>query len=463
MSLRLRLTAIAVGLVGVSLLAAGVTAGQYLRSFLIDGLDAQLRTTAGSVYGSLDPARPGPPPPTYSLTDEGFPDDTWVTLVWPGRPSRTVTNDRDRDEVPSGVLRAPQGYTTVGAARVLSLDARAVDRNAPAGARLVVSMPLEPVDRTLDRLRTVELIAGAVVVVISGALALILVRLGMRPLARIEATAAAIAAGDLSRRVEQDDPRTEVGRLGRALNAMLAQIESAFAERRASEQRLRRFVGDASHELRTPLTSLRGYAELFRHGAAQKPDDLALAMSRIEAEAARMGVIVDDLLQLAQLDQGLPLSREPVDLGALVSDMVADLRTLHPQWPADLAIEGDVVVRGDDPRLRQAVSNLLTNARAHTPAGTAIHVRVVRRGDEVVVEVADEGPGIDAEHLQRLFERFFRADPSRSRRSGGSGLGLSIVASIAEGHGGHAEVESEPGRGATFRIVLPVEPPPAPE
>ena len=456
MSLRLRLTAIAVGLVGLGLLAAGLAAGSYLRTFLTDGLDTQLPTTAGSVYGSLDPARPGPPPRTYSLTDEGFPDDTWVTLVWPGRASRTVTNDRDRDAVPTGVLPARPGFSTIGATRVLSLDARALDRNAAAGARLVVSMPLEPVDRTLDRLRTIELIAGAVVVAISGLLALILVGVGLRPLRRIEATAAAIAAGDLSRRVEQAGSRTEVGRLGRALNAMLSQIERAFAERRASEERLRRFVGDASHELRTPLTSLRGYAELFRRGAAQDPADLALAMARIEAEAARMGVIVDDLLQLAQLDQGVPLAGEPVDLGALVSDMVSDLQTLHPQWPADLTVEGEVVVRGDDPRLRQAVSNLLTNARTHTPAGTPIHVRVRRRGTEIAVEVADEGPGIDADHVQRLFERFFRADPSRSRRSGGSGLGLAIVASIAEAHGGRAEVESEPGRGATFRIVLPV-------
>ncbi len=368
--------------------------------------------------------------------------------------------------------RVAGGYSTVrvdgaGDYRVLSIgdDPRADDGDGPggadgppsraAGARLLVAVPLSEVNDTLNRLLLIEVAVGAVTLAGLALLALWLVRLGLRPLERMGATADAIAGGDLSHRVADDDPRTEVGRLGRTLNAMLARIEESFAERRASEDRLRRFVADASHELQTPLTSVRGYAELFRRGGADDPADLETIMRRIEAESARMGVLVDDLLLLARLDQGRPLDLRAVDLAAIAAELSADARVVEPDRPITVRGGSPVMVQGDDLRLRQVVGNLLGNARAHTPPGAPVTVTTARRDGEAVLEVADTGPGLSPEHAGRVFERFFRADPSRARASGGSGLGLSIVAAIAEAHGGRAEVESTPGAGATFRLVLP--------
>jgi len=277
----------------------------------------------------------------------------------------------------------------------------------------------------------------------------------LRPLAQMQRTAGAIAAGDLSQRVEVTDPTTEVGQLGVALNEMMGQIERAFRERADSEARLRRFVGDASHELRTPLTSIRGYAELFRRGAADRPEDLAKVMRRIEEEAGRMGILVDDLLLLARLDQGRTVEHEPVDLVRIATDAVDDARAVAPGRPIDFASNGAVAVVGDEARLRQVLANLMQNALRHTPADAAVHVRVTGDGPDAVLEVADEGPGIPDADLAHVFERFWRADASRARSSGGSGLGLAIVAAIVDAHGGTAEVASEPGRGTAFRIRLP--------
>ena len=279
-------------------------------------------------------------------------------------------------------------------------------------------------------------------------------------------TAGAIAAGDLSQRVEPADEHSEVGRLGLALNSMLGQIEGAFAERTASEARLRRFVADAGHELRTPLTSIRGYAELFRRGASERPEDLAKTMRRIEEAAARMGVLVEDLLLLARLDQGRPLEHEQFDLSRLAAAAVDDLRAAAPERPVTFESTGAVVVNGDEYRIRQVVANLLENARAHTPPATPVEVRVGEAGENAVIEVADQGPGMSPEDAARAFERFYRADPSRARDSGGAGLGLAIVAAIIEAHGGRTEVQTAPGEGATFRIWIPKagapEPPPDP-
>ncbi|HVH53869.1 MAG TPA: HAMP domain-containing sensor histidine kinase, partial [Actinomycetota bacterium] len=326
---------------------------------------------------------------------------------------------------------------------------------SPGPGTLIVAVPLTEVSATLDRLLGVELVVSGIALLLVAGFALWLVRLGLRPLEGIGATAGAIAAGDLSRRVEPATDRTEVGRLGLALNAMLAQIEAAFEERRASENRLRRFVADASHELRTPLTSIRGYAELFRRGADSRPEDLAKSMQRIEAEAARMGVLVDDLLLLARLDQGRPLEREPLDLARIVEEAVDSARAVEPARPIDLGLHGPTSVVGDAGRLRQAVDNLLDNARVHTPASS--RVRVTLRPDDgvVLLTVADEGPGLPAEVATRAFERFYRGDPSRSRSMGGAGLGLSIVAAIVESHGGTVNVRSEEGAGATFEVRLP--------
>ena len=242
-----------------------------------------------------------------------------------------------------------------------------------------------------------------------------------------------------------------------ALGGLAASVLWAFRERAANEEKLRQFVADASHELRTPLTSIRGYAELWRAGGLRGGGDVDDAMRRMEQEARRMGLLVDDMLLLARLDQGRPLEAAPLALDRLVDDAVRDARAVEPDRPIDLVTE-PVIVAGDDHRLRQAIGNLLANARLHTPAGTPVHVSVRTAGDRVRLEVADEGPGLDAEFAARVFERFFRADPARTRASGGSGLGLSIVAAVAEAHGGRVSVDTAPGAGARFVVELPVLP-----
>jgi two-component system OmpR family sensor kinase len=318
---------------------------------------------------------------------------------------------------------------------------------------LVVGIPLTDVGDVLNRLLTVEALVAAGVLLGLAALSLWTVRRELRPLERIEETAGAIAAGDLSRRVDVVDPRTEVGRLGLSLNAMLAQIERAFDERRASESRLRRFLADASHELRTPLTSIRGYAELFRRGAGARPEDLATSMRRIEEEAARMGVMVDDLLLLARLDQGRPMELTAVDLSSIASDAVADARTVHAGRQISVDAPDRLEVSGDEARLREVVANLLSNALEYTDG--AIDVSVRAEDGSALLEVADHGPGLTEEQRTHIFEPFYRADPARTRRKGGAGLGLSIVSAILEAHGGAITIVETDGGGATFRVTLP--------
>ncbi|HEY7761393.1 MAG TPA: ATP-binding protein, partial [Actinomycetota bacterium] len=353
-------------------------------------------------------------------------------------------------DLPAGGDDRTVGFTVRGQ----GTSWRALATTLPGLGTLIVAVPLTETTATLRQLLWVELVASALVLAAVIGLALWLVRLGLKPLEDMGTTADAIAAGDLSRRVAPAETRTEVGRLGMALNGMLSQIEAAFEQRTRSEDRLRRFVADASHELRTPLTSIRGYAELFRRGAEARPEDLARSMAAIEAEAARMGVLVDDLLLLARLDQGRPLEREPVDLGAVAAEAVEAARAIEPGRDVTLDVGGDATIEGDRGRLRQVVDNLLENARVHTPPGTPAHVRVDRDGSDVVLAVADEGPGLSAEARSRVFERFYRDDGARSRETGGAGLGLAIVAAIAEAHGGGVRVvEGDPG--ATFEVRLP--------
>jgi two-component system OmpR family sensor kinase len=323
--------------------------------------------------------------------------------------------------------------------------------------QVIVATSLEDVDGTLHRLLLVELLVTGGVLFAIALLGLWIVRLGLRPLESIASTADEIAAGDLTRRVERAEEHTEVGRLGLALNAMLGQIEAAFIARDATEARLRRFVADASHELRTPLAGVRAYAELFKRGADKRPADLARAMEGISRESERMSLLVQDLLLLARLDEGRPLEQEPVDLDEIAREAVETARAVEPERPIELEVEPAVVL-GDRERLRQVIDNLLGNVRSHTPPASPATVSVSRENGHALLEVRDSGPGLTEEAAQRVFERFWRADPTRSRSRGGVGLGLSIVSAVADAHGGTVSAHSEAGKGATFRITLPLAP-----
>ncbi len=468
MSLRARLLITSVVLVAAGLLVANFATYRFLSDFLLHRVDDQLGRAQFPAAEALVSGGGGLtgghgdltlPPGTYAeLRDSsGAVVGSPLVFGFGNEPSPSL-------QLPSGLpgsASSPEAgprIFTANAVGGICPEYRVLAAAVRGGGTLVVAIPLLDVRATLHRLLLVEgVVSGAAMLLVAG-LALWLVRLGLRPLTGIGETAGAIAAGDLSRRVEPANERTEVGRLGLALNAMLAQIEAAFEERRASEQRLRRFVADASHELRTPLTSIRGYSELFRRGADSRPEDLAKAMRRIEDEASRMGVLVDDLLLLARLDQGRPLEREPVDLARIAADAVDGARAIEPDRPIDLEVSGPASVLGDGPRLRQVVDNLLDNVRVHTPVGTAVRVKVGRDEDEVVLSVADEGPGLAPEVAARAFERFYRGDPARSRETGGAGLGLSIVSAIVEALGGRVSASSPASAGATFEVRLPPAP-----
>jgi two-component system OmpR family sensor kinase len=331
-----------------------------------------------------------------------------------------------------------------------------VEPNLP-GYVLVVADSLNSVDGTLRHLVMIELLVTGIVLLGIAALGLWVVRLSLAPLDAIGATAAKIAGGDLASRVARADNRTEVGRLGLALNAMLSQIESAFKAREASEQKLRRFVADASHELRTPLAAVRAYAELFGRGAASRPADLARSMTGITRESERMSVLVEDLLLLAHLDERRPLEQERVPLDDVVLEAIETARTLEPSRPIEVELEAATVV-GDRDRLRRVVDNLLSNVRAHTAPGDPVRVSLETVGGAARLTVADQGPGLTAEQVAHVFERFYRTDTSRTRASGGVGLGLSIVAAVVEAHDGVAYAESAPGDGVSVFVDIPLAP-----
>jgi two-component system, OmpR family, sensor kinase len=336
-----------------------------------------------------------------------------------------------------------------------AFDYHVLVRNTPEGDYHVFAAPLIDVDETVsDLIRTLALAATGTLLLGAG-VAWWIVRRGLKPVDGMIDTASAIAGGDLSQRVDHREDGTELGRLATALDDMLAQLEMGFGEREASKARLEQFVADASHELRTPVTAIRGYAELYRNGGLQSDDELERAMTRIEGESTRMGRLVDDLLLLARMDEQQPLELADVDLTDIAADAVADARAVDAARPVTLEAPGPVVVRGDDRRLRQVVANLLNNARVHTPERTPVHVVVSSNGENAVLVVRDEGPGITDEDRRRIFERFYRADPSRSRAKGGSGLGLSIVAAVVQAHGGTVSVASAAGQGASFTVQLP--------
>ena len=473
----LALVAVALALIGVASVAA-------LDGYLVGRLDTQLRSVAQR--SADEPRHPGPGPrggpPSpylvqYRLADGQLDWDDKNPLE-DGQQSPRVPDQAAWFEANSGKVLTVPATGGDGRWRVAVQP-----RRDGSGGSVVVAASLDGIDSTTRQLRLIDLVVSLVVLVALAGVGAAIVRASLRPLVDIEQTARAIAAGDLTRRVPDRDPRTEVGRLGRALNTMLAQIESAFGARAASEaaarrseeaarhseDRMRRLVADASHELRTPLTTIRGFAELYRQGAARDPAELDRLMRRIEDQSARMGLLVEDLLLLARLDQQRPLDRDPVDLLALAADAVNDAHAVAPDRQIELVLgtgDGDVgtalVVLGDDQRLRQVLANLVNNALTHTPAGSPIEVRVgtapLDGRPGAAVEVVDHGPGLTPEQTERVFERFFRADPARSSAAGGTGLGLSIVAALVAVHGGTVQVDSVPGRGARFRVVLPLAP-----
>jgi two-component system OmpR family sensor kinase len=472
MSLRARLLLVLAVLLAAGLLAADVATYTALRSQLFKRVDSSLDSSADVLSRSLSnqPGQPGlgPSSPVRRigfLAQFGVLTRGMYVEIRPGDGSAPVEGTlRAQGEtfptprVPKGFGPASDGGTrraTVGALKGGSRF-RLVARSMPfADSTLILGVPLHETDTTLNQLKWIEVLVTAGVIAAALLFGLWLITASLRPLRRIEETAAAIGDGDLSRRVEPDGGATEIGRLGGALNAMLGQIEDAFAERSASEARLRRFISDASHELRTPLAAVSAYAELFDRGARDRPDDLARSMTGIQRETRRMGLLVGDLLLLARLDQGRPLEVAPVDLTALAGEAVDAAHAMEPGRPIALESPAVVTVTGDGERLRQIIDNLLANVRAHTPAGASAVVRVRREAGGAVLEVADTGPGLSEEQRAHVFERFYRGDPSRSRDHGGAGLGLAIVAAIVEAHGGAVEVESAPGAGTTFRVRLP--------
>jgi two-component system OmpR family sensor kinase len=486
--LRVKLIAVMLLLVTVTLALISLASVSALRGYLIGRLDDQIERVAVGFehpppggFGGPAVGRPPPSPYLIQFRDangqvvESF-DNRLQQNRQPPRLPADPAELQARLGLPFTVPAAGGG----GEWRVVLAPL-----NDGSGGTVAVATTLDDIGATIHRLVLIDLIASVGVLLVLAGVGVGIVGASLRPLVEIERTAGAIAAGDLTRRVPDRDPRTEVGRLGRALNSMLAQIEWAFRSRaaseaaaRGSEERMRRFVADASHELRTPLTTIRGFAELYRQGAARDPEELDRLMRRIEDQAARMGLLVEDLLLLARLDQARPLDRGPVDLLAVAAEAVNDARAVAPDRrielhagpgpaPRDGERDGDggegapPIVLGDEPRLRQVVANLMSNALTHTPAGTPIEVRAgtgdLHGGTWAVIEVTDHGPGLAPDQAERVFERFYRADPARSH-DGGSGLGLAIVAALAAVHGGSAEVDSKRGRGTTFRVLLPLAP-----
>ena len=335
---------------------------------------------------------------------------------------------------------------------------------------VAIALPLEPVERSVERVTTLVITIGLLATLVVTMIAYGLVTTAFRPLNRVERTAAGIASGDLSKRVPPGAPDTEVGRLSRSLNAMLSHIEIAFRANAESEERMRRFVQDASHELRTPLVTIRGFSELYRHGALGGAEDISTAMARIESEATRMTQLVEDLLTLARLDEQRSIEPVPIDLLGLASDVLVDTRATAPQRHITLtgltpdAAPESTPTLGDPNRLHQVVSNLMANVLRYTPEDTPVEIGVGIETDETgeaatsIIQIRDHGPGISQQDAEKIFQRFYRADTSRDRDTGGSGLGLAIVAGIVSQHNGTVRHEDTPGGGATMVVRLPYHP-----
>jgi two-component system, OmpR family, sensor kinase len=480
LSLRARLLLGVVVLAAVGLIAADLVTYAKLRSFLIQRTDTSLNVAHQAVEAALlrpdgehsDESGPGGKgPPGIDVLASAVPGDYVQLRLLNGTivSSKLVRQFSNAPPPPPPLLPAKISVPSAAAAdgdRISYITVPATKGEGHYRVRasiepqapnyiLIIAASLGDVDSTLHQLFWIELLVTALVLAAIAALGLWVVRLSLRPLDAIGATAAAIAGGHLTRRIDRAEQKTEVGRLGLALNAMLAQIEAAFKAREASERKLRRFVADASHELRTPLAAVRAYAELFTRGAASRPDDLARSMSGITREAERMSLLVDDLLLLARLDEGRPLAQERVELADVVSEAVDAAQVVEPNRSISAELEPATVI-GDRERLRQIVDNLLANVRAHAGPETPVRINLSRVDGNAEISVADFGPGLTEEQTSHVFERFYRADTSRARASGGVGLGLAIVAAVAQAHGGTVSAHSIPGEGATFSIELPL-------
>ncbi|HSS91007.1 MAG TPA: HAMP domain-containing sensor histidine kinase [Streptosporangiaceae bacterium] len=510
--LRIKLITAVLALVFIALGVISVAGISVLRSYLLGQVDTQLADSAETTQHTVSRCLSDPSPcPFYSRG---------LTIYWlpTGGPTQQIVlaaqnpfaMPSQQEPIPGPALSNSQSWTdsivgkpvTVPAVtgdgrwRVLALPATANNNltGQATNGTIIIGIDVSSVYSTLGALVIIDLIVSGIVLVALAIVGIAIVRTSLRPLTDIELTAGAIAAGDLSERVPDRDPRTEVGRLGRSLNTMLAQVEAAFHAREnseaaalRSEEKMRQFVADASHELRTPLTAIRGYAEYYRQrggvgngarhaapadaepilggGGRLTEPDIDRIMQRVEQESARMGVLVEDMLLLARLDQQRPLERRPVDLLTLAADAVQDARMIAPQRKIDLTVGRGAafLVLGDEARLRQVITNLMSNALSHTPDGTPIDVRILAHGPDgrlpvpsVTIEVDDHGAGLSKEQAERVFERFYRADQARGRKTGGAGLGLAIVAALVDAHGGAVGVDTAPGTGAMFWITLPL-------
>ena len=476
-----RLIAGVLVLLALSCMAIGIATNIALSGFLVDRLDQNLASAGSRLDVSLEhPGGPGSPDqPSQPSAEPGVQGQAVGTLavrIADGSVAQAVVVHDDAGQVGlSNVALSPADRTLLLkvvpdgrpiSARLSALDDyRLLATRSQDGDIHITGLALGDVESTVHRLVATELVVFAAALLLTGLAGAGWVRLSLRPLHRVTTTANRVSsmslgsgAVDLPDRVPETDPRTEVGQLGAAFNQMLGNVETALEQREASEARLRRFVADASHELRTPLAGIRGYAELALRNTESVPDEVSHALGRVEAEAVRMGGLVNDLLLLARLDAGRPLEQVDVDLSRLVIEVTSDARVAGPdhRWSMELPDE-PVVVRGDEHRLHQVVANLLSNARTHTPAGTSVMVRLsaAREPDnEVLLSVSDDGPGIPKELQADIFERFVRADDSRSRAMGSTGLGLSIARAVILAHGGALTLISDE-RGTEFRIALP--------
>jgi two-component system OmpR family sensor kinase len=465
-SLRVRVMAAAAVLVIITSVVTGSLGTALLQGYLISQADQQLDSFAAVASHRLAGPGGGFQPPRQP-GQSGLPLQFLVEVISAGgkvqvagRPQHDLAPPR----IPAAQLARPAGTFTTTAQGDPAGSWRVLIKALPGGRHLVIASSLADLNSTVTRLEVADAAAGAIAIALLAGIGLPLVRISLSPLARIESTAAAIAAGDLSRRIDHPPPGTEVGRLAEALNAMLGRIEAAYRAReegeahaRDSEERMRRFVGDASHELRTPLTAVRGLAEFsLQQGDGASRAELLRLMTLIQQEASRMGRLVEDLLMLAQFDEHPPLHRQLVDLSSLAAEAVQAARLVRPGRAIALHADEPVIVLVDGGRIRQVIDNLVGNALQHTPAGSAVTVTVDRRAAQAELTVADDGPGMTADQAARVFERFYRTDLARSRARGGTGLGLSIAAALTAAHGGTITVDTEPGRGAAFHVWLPL-------